>query len=142
MVTAIVYALLALRCTVPCNQARSLRRRWNGRLCSVASAPHCTGNRVVGRLTPTLTNTWGCTLPRPGGLKSTGATGNRAVGRLTPALTNTWGCRGGSRNSLRGGGGSGPEFFERGGGVRVQVRGNFHILTSKKEKKKTSEGGG
>ena len=46
--------------------------------------------------------------------------------------------RGGSRNSLRGGGGSGPEFFE--GGVRVQVRGNFHILTSKK--KKTSEGGG
>ena len=47
--------------------------------------------------------------------------------------------RGGSRNSLRGGGGgSGPEFFE--GGFRVQVRGNFHILTSKK-KKKTSEGG-
>ena len=40
--------------------------------------------------------------------------------------------RGGSR-----GGGSGPEFFE--GGFRVQVRGNFHILTSKK---KTSEGGG
>ena len=41
--------------------------------------------------------------------------------------------RGGSRNSLRGGGGSGPEFFEGGGGgVRVQVRGNFHILTSKK----------
>ena len=29
------------------------------------------------------------------------------------------GCRGGSRNSLKG------------GGVRVQVRGNFHILTSK-----------
>ena len=26
-----------------------------------------------------------------------------------------------------GGGGSGPEFFER-GGFRVQVRGNFHIL--------------
>ena len=45
------------------------------------------------------------------------------------------GHRGGSRNSLRGGGGSGPEFFE--GGVRV--RGNFHILTSKK--KTTSEGG-
>ena len=43
-------------------------------------------------------------------------------------------CRGGSRNSLRGGG-SGPEFFE-GGGVRVQVRGNFHILTSKKKQKK------
>ena len=34
------------------------------------------------------------------------------------------------KNSSRGGG----------GGVRVQVRGNFHILTSKK--KKTSEGGG
>ena len=49
--------------------------------------------------------------------------------------------RGGSRNSLRGGGGgSGPEFFE--GGFRVQVRGNFHILTSKKNKKTTSEGGG
>ena len=26
------------------------------------------------------------------------------------------GVRGGSRNSLRGGGGSGPEFFEEGGG--------------------------
>ena len=39
--------------------------------------------------------------------------------------------RGGSRNSSKGGG----------GGFRVQVRGNFHILTSKK-KKKTSEGGG
>ena len=25
-------------------------------------------------------------------------------------------CRGGSRNSLKGGGGSGPEFFEGGGG--------------------------
>ena len=44
--------------------------------------------------------------------------------------------RGGSRNSLKGGGGSGPEFFEGGGGgVRVQVRGNFHILTSKKTPK-------
>ena len=32
-----------------------------------------------------------------------------------------------------GGGGSGPEFFEGGGGVRVQVRGNFHILTSQKK---------
>ena len=40
--------------------------------------------------------------------------------------------RGGSRNSSRGGG-SGPEFFEGGGGVRVQVHGNFHILTSKKK---------
>ena len=43
--------------------------------------------------------------------------------------------RGGSGNSS-GGGGSGPEFF-KGGGVRVQVRRKFHILTSKK---KTSEG--
>ena len=37
---------------------------------------------------------------------------------------------------LRGrwGGGSGQEFFRReGGGGRVQVRGNFHILTSKKK---------
>ena len=34
---------------------------------------------------------------------------------------------------LYGGGGSGPEFFEGGGGVRVQVRGNFHILTSQKK---------
>ena len=33
------------------------------------------------------------------------------------------------------GGGSGPQFFEGGGGVRVQVRGNFHILTSKTKKK-------
>ena len=28
------------------------------------------------------------------------------------------------------------------GGFRVQVRGNFHILTSQKKNKKTSEGGG
>ena len=40
------------------------------------------------------------------------------------------------RESGGGGGGSGPEFFM---GGRVQVRGNFHILTSKK---KTSERGG
>ena len=53
-----------------------------------------------------------------------------------------WGARGGSRNSLKGGGGSGPEFFDGGGGVRVQVRGNFHILTSKKTQKTTSGGGG
>ena len=32
---------------------------------------------------------------------------------------------------LRGGGGSGPEFF-KGRGVMVQVRRHFHILTSKK----------
>ena len=43
--------------------------------------------------------------------------------------------RGGSRNSLRGGG-LGQNSSKR--GFRVQVRGNFHILTSKK---KTSEGG-
>ena len=47
--------------------------------------------------------------------------------------------RGGSRNSLKGGG-SGPEFFE--GGVRVQVRGNSHILTSKKKEKQPLKGGG
>ena len=43
-----------------------------------------------------------------------------------------------------GGGGSGPEFFEGGGGFRVQVRGNFHILTSKKVEDygKPSKGGG
>ena len=53
--------------------------------------------------------------------------------------TSSHNVRGGSRNSLRGGGGgSGPEFFE--GGVRAQIRGNFHILTSKK--KNPSEGGG
>ena len=42
------------------------------------------------------------------------------------------GFRGGSRNSLKGGG-----FWARilrRGGARVQVRGNFHILTSKKNK--------
>ena len=41
------------------------------------------------------------------------------------------GCRGGPRNSSGrgGGGGSGPEFF-KGGVVRVQVDGNFHIMTS------------
>ena len=47
----------------------------------------------------------------------------------------------GSRNSLRGGGFWARILRRGGGGVRVQVRGNFHILTSKK-KKKTSEGGG
>ena len=46
--------------------------------------------------------------------------------------------RGGSRNSLREG--FWARILRRGGGVRVQVRGNFHILTSQK-KKKTSEGG-
>ena len=43
-------------------------------------------------------------------------------------------------NSSRGGGGSGPEFFGGGGGVRVQVHGNFHILTSKKTQKKPLKG--
>ena len=49
--------------------------------------------------------------------------------------------RGGSRNSLRRGGGFWARILRRGGGggVRVQVRGNFHIVTSQK---KTSEGGG
>ena len=44
---------------------------------------------------------------------------------------------------LRGGGGVlGRKFFAGGGGgVRVQVHGNFHILTSKKQHKKTFEGG-
>ena len=41
--------------------------------------------------------------------------------------------RGGSRNSLRGGGVLGQNSSKRGGGVRVQVHGNFHILTSKKK---------
>ena len=42
-------------------------------------------------------------------------------------------ARGGSRNSLRGGGGGVlGQNSSKGGGVRVQVRGNFHILTSKK----------
>ena len=39
--------------------------------------------------------------------------------------------RGGPRNSSGGGGGFWAEIIQ-GGGVRVQVRGNFHILTSKK----------
>ena len=51
------------------------------------------------------------------------------------------GYRGGSRNSLRGGGVLGQNS-SKGGRVRVQVRGNFHILTSKKKRRKTSEGGG
>ena len=45
-------------------------------------------------------------------------------------------CRGGSRNSLKGGGGFWARILRRGGGVRVQVRGNFHILTSKKNNNK------
>ena len=61
------------------------------------------------------------------------------------------GYRGGSKNSLKGGGGG---FWVRilrrggwvggvgGGGFRVQVRGNFHILTSKKNKTTTSVKGG
>ena len=50
-------------------------------------------------------------------------------------------CRGGSRNSLKGGGGVlGQNSLK--GGFKVQVRGNFHILTCKKKEKPTSEGGG
>ena len=41
---------------------------------------------------------------------------------------------------LQRGGGSGPEFFE--GGVKVQVRGNFHILTYTKKKNQPLKGGG
>ena len=41
----------------------------------------------------------------------------------------------------RGGGGSGPEFFKGGGGVRVQVRRNFHTLTSKKQQPRGGGGG-
>ena len=46
-------------------------------------------------------------------------------------------CRGGRTGTNSSGrGGSGPEFLIQGGGgggYRVQVRGNFHILTSKKK---------
>ena len=48
-------------------------------------------------------------------------------------ITASWG---GPRNSSSGGGGVLGRNFSRGGG-RVQVRGNFHILTSKNN----SEGG-
>ena len=60
--------------------------------------------------------------------------------RSEASLVCTSVCRGGSRNSLRGGG-SGSEFFEGGGGFRVQVRGNFHILTSKKKQQPLKGGG-
>ena len=50
--------------------------------------------------------------------------------------------QGGSRNSLRGGGVLGQNSSKGGGGVRVQVRGNFHILTSKKKKNQPLKGGG
>ena len=51
--------------------------------------------------------------------------------------------RGGSRNSLRGGGGVlGQNSSKGGGGVRVQVRGNFHILTSKKQQQQQPLKGG
>ena len=45
-----------------------------------------------------------------------------------PLIEKRRGFRGGSRNSSRGGG-------------RVQVHGNFHILTSKNKTKTTSDGG-
>ena len=48
--------------------------------------------------------------------------------------------RGGSRNSLKGG--FWARILRRGGGVRVQVCGNFHILTSKKKRKQPLKGGG
>ena len=48
--------------------------------------------------------------------------------------------RGGSRNSLKGG--FWARILRRGGGVKVQVRGNFHILTSKKKKNQPLKGGG
>ena len=47
--------------------------------------------------------------------------------------------RGGSRNSLKGG--VLGQNSSKGGGVRVQVRGNFHILTSKKNKNQPLKGG-
>ena len=50
--------------------------------------------------------------------------------------------RGGSRNSLKGGGVLGQNSSKGGGGVRVQVRGNFHILTSKKTTKNNLWRGG
>ena len=55
-------------------------------------------------------------------------TDSKAIAGITPA------CAGADLRILQrgGGGGSGQEFFR--GGVRVQVRGNFHILTSKKNK--------
>ena len=59
---------------------------------------------------------------------------------IITGLNKLYNCRGGSRNSLRGGGGLGQNSSK--GGFRVQVRGNFHILTSKKEEEATSEGGG
>ena len=46
--------------------------------------------------------------------------------------TSSHNVRGGSRNSLRGGGGVLGQNSSK-GGFRAQVRGNFHILTSKKK---------
>ena len=48
--------------------------------------------------------------------------------------------RGGPRNSSGGGGVLGRNSSGGGGGVRVQVRGNVHLLTS--NNKKTLGGGG
>ena len=53
-----------------------------------------------------------------------------------------WGGRGGSRNSLTGGGGGVLGQNSSKGGFRVQVRGNFHILTSTNKKKPLKGGGG
>ena len=52
------------------------------------------------------------------------------------------GVRGGSRNSLKGGGGGVLGQNSSKGGFRVQVRGNFHILTSKKNNHQPLKGGG
>ena len=43
--------------------------------------------------------------------------------------------RGGPRNSSGGGGGVGAGIIQMGVGGRVQVHGNFHILTSQKKQK-------
>ena len=52
------------------------------------------------------------------------------------------GCRDVYTNSSKGGGGGfWPKFF-KGGGVRVQVRGNVHILTNKQNKPLRGGGGG
>ena len=48
--------------------------------------------------------------------------------------------RGGSRNSLKGGGVLGQNSSK--GGFKVQVRGNFHIPTSKNKKNQPLKGGG
>ena len=96
------------------------------------TASHPPEGRRLGGL---AVQRWTAKLNLRGGGGGGGGGGGRVrphVRRKDAAAHIPWCVAGADLRILqRGGGGSGTEFFKGGGGVRVQVRGNFHILTSK-----------